>query len=153
MIHNAAFLVAYIHFGEFFSWTVGLSSASTQNNSDNYNKEVKQLKIKVRKAYNRRKLGEHYKAELKSLSKKLLTEKRNAQETFLSSVLQNEGKTWSELYRFVNRRKGNRENILAIIKCNVGHITDPVDKVNNLNNYYVSVFSRERDILDVNSTH
>jgi len=59
LIHNAAFLVAYIYFGEFFSWTVGLSSASTQNNSDNYNKEVKQLKVKVRKAYNRRKLGEH----------------------------------------------------------------------------------------------
>jgi len=35
--------------------------------------------------------------------------KTNAQETFLSSVLQNEGKSWSEFYRFVNRRKGNRK--------------------------------------------
>jgi hypothetical protein len=79
-----------------------------------YYKEVKRLKVKVRRAYNRRKLGEHYQAELKWLSKKLLTAKRNAQETFLRSVLQNEGKSWSEFYRFVNRRKGNRENIPAI---------------------------------------
>ena len=71
-----------------------------------YNKEVKRLKVKVRGAYKRRKLGEHYQAELKRLSKKLLTAKRNAQETFLSSVLQNEGKSWSEFYRLVNRRKG-----------------------------------------------
>jgi len=65
-----------------------------------YNKEVKRLKIKVRRAYNRRKLGEHYQAQLKRLYKKLLTAKRNAQEKFLSSVLQNEGKSWSEFYRF-----------------------------------------------------
>jgi hypothetical protein len=38
-----------------------------------YNKEVKRLKSKVRKAYNRRKLGEHYQEELTRLSKQLLT--------------------------------------------------------------------------------
>ena len=32
-------------------------------------------------------------------------------------------------------------------------ITDPVDKANNLNNYYASVFSCERDIPDIISTH
>ena len=85
-----------------------------------YNEEVKRLKVKVRRAYNRRKLGENYRAELKRLSKKLLTTKRNAQEIFLSSVLQNEGKSGSEFYRFVNRRKGNRENIQAIKDCNGG---------------------------------
>jgi hypothetical protein len=37
--------------------------------------------------------------------------------------------------------------------CNGGQITDPVDKANNLNNYYASVFSCERDIPDRNSTH
>jgi hypothetical protein len=115
---------------------------------------VKRLKVKVRTAYNRRKLGEHYQAELKRLSKKLLTAKRNAQETFLSSVLQNEGKFWSEFYRFVNRHKGNNENIPAMKDCNGGQITDPVDKANNLNNYYASVFSCElRDIPVINSTH
>jgi hypothetical protein len=93
-----------------------------------YNKEVKRLKVKVRRAYNRRKLGEHYQAELKRLSSKLLTAKRNAQKTFLRSVLQNEGKYWLEFYRFVNRRKGNRENIPAIKDCKGGLITDPVAK-------------------------
>ena len=37
--------------------------------------------------------------------------------------------------------------------CNGGLITDPVDKANNLNNYYASVFSCEQDIPDINSTH
>jgi hypothetical protein len=41
----------------------------------------------------RRKLGEHYHEELKRLSKKLLTAKRNAQEKFFSSVLKNEAKS------------------------------------------------------------
>ena len=34
-----------------------------------------------------------------------------------------------------------------------GLITDPVDKANNLNNYYASVFSCEWDIPDINPTH
>jgi len=78
--------------------------------SEYYNKEVRRLKVKVGRAYNRRKFGQHYQADLKRLSKKLLTAKRKAQETFLSSVLQNDGKSWSEFYRFVKRckRKGGK---------------------------------------------
>jgi hypothetical protein len=87
------------------------------------------------------------------LSKKLLTAKRSAQETFLSSVLQNESKSWSEFYRYVNRRKGNKENIPAIKDGNGGHITDPVGKANELNKYYASVFSCERDIPEINPTY
>ena len=34
-----------------------------------------------------------------------------------------------------------------------GLITDSVDKTNNLNSYYASVFSCERDIPDINSAH
>jgi hypothetical protein len=45
------------------------------------------------------------------------------------------------------------ENIPAIKDCNRGFITDPVDKANLLNNYYASVFSCERYIPDINSTH
>jgi hypothetical protein len=71
---------------------------------------VKHLKAKVRRAYNRGKLGERYQAELKRLSKKLLKEKSLAQETFLSSV-QNESIAWAGSYRYVNRRKGNKESI------------------------------------------
>ena len=83
----------------------------------------------------------------------MLSAKRNAQKTFFISVLQNEGKSLSECYRFVNRRKGNWENIWEIKDCSGGLITDPVDKANNLNNYYASVFSCERDTLVINSTH
>ena len=100
--------------------------------------------------YNMRKLGEDYQAELKRLSNKLLTAKRNAPDNFLSSVLHNEGKAWSELYRFVNRRKGNRENIPSLKDGNGWLITDPVEEANHLNNYYASVFSRERDPPHIN---
>ena len=46
------------------------------HNPECYNKEVKRLNAKVRIAYNRRKLGERYQAELTRLSKKLLTAKK-----------------------------------------------------------------------------
>jgi len=49
--------------------------------------------------------------------------------------------------------KGNRESIPAIKDCNGGLITDPADKENNLNTYYASVFSCERVIPDIYSTH
>ena len=148
-----------------------------------YNKEVRRLKVKVRRAYSKRKLGDHYQEELRKLSKKLLTAKREAQETFLSSILQDEGKFWSEFYKFVNTRKGNRESIPSIKDCKGGHITDPVVKANfltlilltwtiwraptntikwrmgfnsvfkALNNYYASIFSRERVIPDLFPIH
>jgi hypothetical protein len=124
-----------------------------QNPNPEYYKEVKHLKVKVRRAYSRRKLGEHYQVELKGLSKKLLAAKRSAQETFLSAVLQNESKSWSESYGYVNRRKGHTKNIPTIKDGNGGHITDPIGKANNLNSYYASVFSSERDIPETNSIY
>jgi hypothetical protein len=53
-----------------------------------YNKEVKLLKVKIRKMYNKRTFGQPYQAELKRLCKELLVAKEKAQETFLRSVLQ-----------------------------------------------------------------
>jgi hypothetical protein len=47
-----------------------------------YSKEVKRLNTKVRKAYNRRKLGEHHLQELKRLSMQLLAEKKNCTRDF-----------------------------------------------------------------------
>jgi hypothetical protein len=41
-----------------------------------YNREVKRLKVKVRRVYNKRKFGEHYQEELKRLSKELLVANR-----------------------------------------------------------------------------
>jgi hypothetical protein len=48
------------------------------SNPEYYNKEVKHLNVKVRKAYNRRTLGHQYLEELKQLSKQLLLAKKNA---------------------------------------------------------------------------
>jgi hypothetical protein len=42
------------------------------------NREVKQLRIEVREAYNRRKLGQQYRGELNRLSKQLLLAKKTA---------------------------------------------------------------------------
>ena len=65
-----------------------------------------------------------------------------AQETFVRSVLQNEGRCWTEFYMYVKRRKGNRENIPAIKDHNGTLITDPIEKANSLNTC-TSLFSRE----------
>jgi len=48
-----------------------------------YSKKVKRLKIKVRKTYNRRKLGQHHLQEQKRICKELLeAKKKKAQENF-----------------------------------------------------------------------
>jgi hypothetical protein len=70
--------------------------------------EVKRLKMKVRKVYNKRKFGQDYQVDLKRLSKQLLVAKKKAQETFLRLVLQNEGRCWTELC-MLKKHKGNRK--------------------------------------------
>ena len=101
--------------------------------------------------YNKRKLGQTYQRELKRLSKELLVAKK-AQETFLSSVLQNKGRCWAEFYKYVKRRKGNRENIPAIKDHNGTLLTDPLEKANSLNSYYASIFSCESSNLEIQPT-
>jgi len=56
-----------------------------------YNKEIKRLQSKVRKAYNRRKLGVHCTEKLKQLSKQLLAVKKSAQEAFLKTSTKQRG--------------------------------------------------------------
>jgi len=80
------------------------------------------------KMYNKRKFGQPCQAEIKRLSKELLVAKKKAQETFLLSVLQNEGRCWTEFYKYVKPRKGNREYIPAINDHNSKLITDPFVK-------------------------
>jgi len=62
-------------------------------------KDIKRLKAKVRKAYNSRKLVVQYMEKLKHLSKQLLVAKKEAQEAFLKSLLNKEGKCWSDFYK------------------------------------------------------
>ena len=83
--------------------------------------------------------------ELK-LSTELLAAKRTAQQTFLLSVLRNEGNCLSEFYKYVKRRKGNREIIPAIKDNNGTIITETTEKANILNSYYAFVFCCDRNI-------
>jgi hypothetical protein len=56
------------------------------------------------------------------------------------------GKCWTQFYKYVKRRKVNRENISAITDCNGRPIADSIEKANSLNSYYVSVYGCERNI-------
>ena len=73
---------------------------------------------------------------LEQLSKQLLTDKESVQEAFLKSILSKEGKCRSDFYKYVKRRKGNKETILAIKDCNGRNITDAIEKANTSNSYY-----------------
>jgi hypothetical protein len=84
--------------------------------------------------------------ELKRLYTEMLAAQKAAQETFLRSVLRNEGNCWSEFYTYVKRQKGNRETIPAMKDHNGTIITDSTEKSNILNSYYASVFCRDHDI-------
>ena len=87
--------------------------------------------------------------ELKRLSKELLVAKKKVQETFVTSVLQNEGRCWTEFYRYVKHREGNRENVPAIRDQNGKLFTDPKEKANSLNSYNASVFSCDNNNLQI----
>jgi hypothetical protein len=116
-----------------------------------YNKEIKRLKSKVRKVYNKRKLGEPYTEKLKHLSKQLLAAKKSAQEAFLKTILRREGNCWSDFYKYVKRRKGSRENIPSIKDSNGRIITDAMEKANTFNSYYSTVFSSQDNTIHTQS--
>jgi hypothetical protein len=86
---------------------------------------------------------------LQQLSKQLLAAKKSAQKAFLKLILSKEGKCWSDFYKYVKRRKGNRENIPAIKDCNGRIITDSIQKAKTLHFYYSSVFSSEDNIPNI----
>jgi hypothetical protein len=100
-----------------------------------YNGEVKQPKVKGRRAYNTRKLEEHHQV---GLSKQLLAAKQNAQVTFLRSVLHNKGKCWTEFCKYIKRHTG--QNMPAVEDFN-GRllITGLIEKTNTLNSCYAFV--------------
>jgi len=86
---------------------------------------------------------------LRQLSKQLLPAKKSAQGAFLKSILSNEGICWSDFYKYVKRRKGNKENIPAIKDFNGQIITDAIEKAKTFNSYNSTVFSSEGNILHI----
>jgi hypothetical protein len=116
----------------------------------------------ARKAYNRRKLEQQYREELKRLSKQFLLDKKCTGDIFKVYIvrlrtkitefflLKNESKCWTELCKYVKRRKGNRKNIPAIKNGNGRLINDSIEKANSFNFYYSSsVFSCESSIPQI----
>jgi hypothetical protein len=112
-----------------------------------YNKEIKRLKSKVRKVYNKRKLGEPYTEKLKQL----LAAKKSAKQAFLKTILRKGGNCWSDFYKYVKRRKGSRDNIPSIKDSNGRIITDATEKANTFNTYYSTVFSSQDNTLHTKS--
>jgi len=102
--------------------------------------------------YNKRKVGQPYQADLKLLSKQLLVSKEKARERLLHSVLQTEGRCWTEFYKYVTRRRGNTENNPAIKDRKGKLIRDKIEKTNSLDCYYASLFSCERNNPQIQST-
>jgi len=102
--------------------------------------------------YNKRKSGQPYQAELRRLSKELLVTKTKARKTFLRSVLQNEGRCWTEFCKYVKRRKGNRESIAAIKDYNGKLVTDPLEEVKSRDSYYASQLSYESNNPEIRTT-
>jgi len=56
--------------------------------------------------------------------------------TILCSVLQIKSGCWTESYKYVKRRKGNRESIPADKDQNGHLVRDPIEKTKSLNPYY-----------------
>jgi hypothetical protein len=60
------------------------------------------------------------------------------------------GKT---MYKYVQRRKVNRENIPRIKDCNGRLNIVSIEMANSLNSYYVSVFGCQRNIPQIQPAH
>jgi hypothetical protein len=60
---------------------------------------------------------------------------------FLHAVLQNEGRCWTDFYKYVKPRKGNRENIPGIKDHNGKSITHQLEKA--------SLFGCESNSLEI----
>ena len=66
-------------------------------------------------------------------------------------VLQNEGRCWTEFYKYVESCKKNTENFLAIKDHNGKLMKHPLEKANTLNSYYASLFNCESNNLQIQS--
>jgi len=89
--------------------------------------------VKVRKVNSKRKIRTGISSGTEKTEK--AGSQKTAQETFLLSVLRNEGNCWSEFYKYEKRRKGNGEIIPAIKDQNRMIITDSNAIANILNSY------------------
>ncbi len=96
-----------------------------KSNSDPeyYNAKIRRMKRKTRKAFNNRHRSETDRIHFRNCSKELEREKKIAQEIFLKHILDGEGNNWSGFYKYVRRRRGNKEEI-PIVRDTKKHVTN-----------------------------
>jgi hypothetical protein len=98
---------------------------------DYYNKDVKKLKLMVRKGYNRRNswqpaVSRGTEATIKAIA---ISQTKCAGDIF-EDCIKNEGNCWTEFYKYVKRRKSNRKNIPAIKVISGRLFTDSIENAN-----------------------
>jgi hypothetical protein len=76
----------------------------------------------------------------------LLAAKKNFSGNIFPPVLRNGGNCWSEFYKYVEKRKGNREIIPAIKDQNGTIITDSIGKADILDSCYAFVFYCDHNV-------
>ncbi len=72
-------------------------------------------------------------------------EKKIVQEAYLKNILDGKGNNWTGFYKYVRRRKGNKEDIPVIRENGNTLITDNRAKADAFNKYFSSVFKNSTD--------
>lgn len=117
-----------------------------KSNSDPeyFNGAIRRLKRKVRLAFNRRHRSIADMIKFKKYYKELEKEKKIAHELFLRNMLETGRNNWSSFYKYVRRRRGNKEEIQEIRVADNEPLHGDQAKANAFNAYFVSVFKPER---------
>lgn len=110
-----------------------------------YNNRIRKLKRKTRRAYGKRKISDKHYENFKNLSQELLNAKIIAQEGYLATILADENKSWKNFFKYVRRRKGNREEIPSLKDSSNNLVVDQKQKANIFNRYFASVYRDKRE--------
>ena len=118
-----------------------------QNNPDPeyYNEKIRRLKRKVRAAHRKVNKGESARDSYSQLVKVLNKEKTVAHDRYLLDILKSNDN--SNFYKYLRRRKDNKDRIKSI-KNNEGLLlTNDLEKANEFNKWFGSVFHAKKQIL------
>lgn len=116
-----------------------------------YTREIRSLKRKVRKAYNKRHASSELMQKFKSLARELVLKKKAAHDSYMQNLFGSDGNGWKNFYRYVRRRKGNSNDLSMIMSSDGKIYTDKQAIANELNVWYGSVFNKsKRCVLTLN---
>ncbi len=117
-----------------------------KNNPDPeyYIANIRRMKRITRKAFKNRKRSSEHINIFRNRSKELERKKKIVQEAYLKNILDGKGNNWT-FYKYVRRRKGNKEDVPVIRENGSTLITDNRAKVDAFNKYFSSVFKNSTD--------